>query len=128
MDTQYTVGVAGGVPVTFISVGPNNNDGIDGFLDIINFLIKEASQPQVLSTSYGFDEPGIPTSIAKYDLLIVFKVATNGSKPALYVTRICSLVLGVHPSSSRQATAAFRVPSHSLAPHLSPPSPRDVLS
>ncbi|KAF8531378.1 subtilisin-like protein [Gautieria morchelliformis] len=64
LDTQYTVGIAGGVPVTFISVGSRNTDGIDGFLDIINFLISEASPPQVLSTSYGFNEPGIPLSIA----------------------------------------------------------------
>ncbi|KAF8516711.1 family S53 protease-like protein [Hysterangium stoloniferum] len=63
LDIQYTVGVAGGIPVTFISVGPNNVDGIDGFLDIINTLINEASPPQVLSTSYGFDEPDIPSSI-----------------------------------------------------------------
>ena len=71
MDIQYTVGVAGGVPVTFISVGPNNNDGIDGFLDIINFLIGETTPPQVLSTSYGFNEPDIPPTIAKYDLRFV---------------------------------------------------------
>ncbi|KAF8516716.1 family S53 protease-like protein [Hysterangium stoloniferum] len=64
LDIQYTVGVAGGIPVTFISVGPNNVDGIDGFLDIINSLLNEASPPQVLSTSYGFNEPGIPSSIA----------------------------------------------------------------
>jgi tripeptidyl-peptidase I len=50
--------------VTFISVGSKNTDGINGFLDIINFLIGEASPPQVLTTSYGFNEPGIPLSIA----------------------------------------------------------------
>lgn len=27
LDTQYTVGVASGVPVTFISVGENTHDG-----------------------------------------------------------------------------------------------------
>ncbi|KAF8585820.1 family S53 protease [Ramaria rubella] len=64
LDTQYTVGVAGGVPVTFISVGERNTDGIDGFLDIINALINETSPPQVLTTSYGFDEPDITSSIA----------------------------------------------------------------
>jgi len=64
LDTQYTVGVAGGVPVTFISVGENNPDGIDGFLDIINTLIAETSPPQVLTTSYGFDEPELTATIA----------------------------------------------------------------
>jgi hypothetical protein len=32
LDIEYTVGVAGGVPVTFISVGPDNNDGVMGAL------------------------------------------------------------------------------------------------
>jgi len=64
LDIQYTAGVAGGVPVTFISVGSVNNDGINGFLDIIDFLLGEPSPPQVLTTSYGFNEPDIPLSIA----------------------------------------------------------------
>ncbi|KAF8488535.1 family S53 protease-like protein [Gautieria morchelliformis] len=64
LDIEYTVGVAGGVPVTFISVGPDSTDGINGFLDIINALLNEASPPQVLTTSYGFNEPLIPPSIA----------------------------------------------------------------
>lgn len=64
LDTQYTVGIAGGVPVTFISVGADNQDDIDGFMDIINFLAAERNPPQVLSTSYGFDEPDVPPSVA----------------------------------------------------------------
>ncbi|KAJ7914167.1 Pro-kumamolisin, activation domain-containing protein [Mycena leptocephala] len=32
LDTQYTIGLATGVPVIFISVGANNSDGVDGFL------------------------------------------------------------------------------------------------
>ncbi|CDO76407.1 hypothetical protein BN946_scf184937.g21 [Trametes cinnabarina] len=66
LDTQYTVGIASQVPVTFISVGPDNQDGdLSGFLDIIEFLLSETNQPQVLSTSYGFDEGDIPTALAK---------------------------------------------------------------
>jgi len=64
LDTQYTIGVASGVPVTFISVGENNSDGIDGFLDIINFLISESSRPQVLTTSYGFNENELTRAVA----------------------------------------------------------------
>ena len=59
LDTQYTVGVASDVPVTFISVGEDNNDDIDGFLDIINFLLDQDTPPTVLTTSYGFNEPDI---------------------------------------------------------------------
>ncbi|OSD03903.1 family S53 protease [Trametes coccinea BRFM310] len=64
LDTQYTVGIASGVPTVFISVGERNRDGVNGFLDIINTLLGESAPPQVLSTSYGFDEPDLPTSIA----------------------------------------------------------------
>ena len=65
LDIQYTVGVASKVPVTFVSVGENNSDGIDGFLDIINFLIAMKTPPTVLTTSYGFDEPDLPSNLAK---------------------------------------------------------------
>ncbi|EKM58673.1 uncharacterized protein PHACADRAFT_89753 [Phanerochaete carnosa HHB-10118-sp] len=65
LDIQYTVGVASGVPVTFISVGENFNDGdLDGFLDIINFLLGESNPPQVLTTSYGNNENEISRSLA----------------------------------------------------------------
>ncbi|KAJ7787274.1 family S53 protease-like protein [Mycena olivaceomarginata] len=66
LDTQYTIGVATGVPVTFISVGENNPDGVDGFMDIITALIREptGTRPNVLSTSYGFDESDLSRSVA----------------------------------------------------------------
>lgn len=56
LDIQYTVGLATGVPVTFVSVGDATKDGADeGFLDIITALIAEKTPPQVLTTSYGFN-------------------------------------------------------------------------
>ncbi|KZV87124.1 family S53 protease [Exidia glandulosa HHB12029] len=59
LDIQYTVGVATGVPTVFISVGEDQDDEVFGFLDIINFLIAEDGQPQILTTSYGSDEPDL---------------------------------------------------------------------
>ncbi|SJL05011.1 related to Tripeptidyl-peptidase sed3 [Armillaria ostoyae] len=64
LDIQYTVGIATSVPTIFISVGDSSTDGVAGFLDIINFLNAEASPPQVLTTSYGFDETDISGSVA----------------------------------------------------------------
>ncbi|KAJ7245337.1 family S53 protease-like protein [Mycena rebaudengoi] len=66
LDIQYTIGVATGVPVTFISVGENGSDGLDGFQDIITTLINEAaaSRPHVLTTSYGFDETDLTRPVA----------------------------------------------------------------
>ncbi|KAJ6511967.1 family S53 protease-like protein [Mycena vitilis] len=58
LDIQYTVGIASGVPVTFVSGGETFSDGaLEGFLDIINNLSGLATVPQVLTTSYGEDEP-----------------------------------------------------------------------
>lgn len=66
LDTQYTVGIASGVPTTFISVGNNFQDGnLEGFLDIINALLAETSPPQVLTTSYGQNENTISAALAK---------------------------------------------------------------
>ena len=51
LDIQYTVGVASGVPTTFISVGERFQDGaLEGFLDIINLLLSESNPPHVLTT------------------------------------------------------------------------------
>ncbi|KAI0029777.1 family S53 protease [Vararia minispora EC-137] len=63
LDTQYTVGVATGVPVTFFSVGDNTQDGLFGFLDLANLLLSQSAPPNVLTTSYGANEPGISTTL-----------------------------------------------------------------
>ncbi|TDL21547.1 subtilisin-like protein [Rickenella mellea] len=64
LDIQYTIGVASGVPTTFISVGLNNTDHLGGFLDIITFLQKQASPPQVLTTSYAQNEDTVSQTLA----------------------------------------------------------------
>ncbi|THH04062.1 hypothetical protein EW145_g5800 [Phellinidium pouzarii] len=65
LDTQYTVGIASGVPTVFISVGDDFHDGnLEGFLDIINFLLGESDPPHVLTTSYGQNENTISRSLA----------------------------------------------------------------
>lgn len=65
IDIQYTVGIAAGVPTTFISVGEDNRDGFAGFLDITGFLLAKSDPPHALTTSYGYDEPDIPEPLAK---------------------------------------------------------------
>ncbi|PCH41060.1 family S53 protease-like protein [Wolfiporia cocos MD-104 SS10] len=65
LDIQYTVGLATGVNTTFISVGEDNSDGdLGGFLDIIEFLLKQDNPPSVLTTSYGNNEADIPEKMA----------------------------------------------------------------
>ena len=60
------MGVATEVPTFFISVGEDFHDGaLEGFLDIINFLLDESNPPQVLTTSYGENESSISRALAK---------------------------------------------------------------
>lgn len=65
LDTQYTIGIASGVPVTFISCGERTNDGLGGFLDWANFVNNEAAPPQVVTTSYGQNENEVSSKLAK---------------------------------------------------------------
>ncbi|KAJ7920267.1 family S53 protease [Mycena leptocephala] len=64
LDTQYTIGIATGVPVIFISAGDDNPDGLNGFLDMILLLISDPNRPSVLTTSYSFQaETDLPIQL-----------------------------------------------------------------
>lgn len=62
LDIQYTVGVASGVPIQFLSEG---GDGITGFMDIGAYVMNLSSPPTVISTSYSFDERDLSTLIMR---------------------------------------------------------------
>ncbi|KAJ7170953.1 family S53 protease [Mycena filopes] len=65
LDVQYTVGIATNVPVFFVSVGEDFEDGdLEGFLDIVNFLSAEDDIPQVMTTSYGENETDMTKALA----------------------------------------------------------------
>lgn len=61
LDIQYTVGLATNVPVIFASTGSITNDS--EILDVVNFFLKQPSPPQVITTSYGFDEDMLSPSL-----------------------------------------------------------------
>ncbi|KAF5328534.1 hypothetical protein D9758_017940, partial [Tetrapyrgos nigripes] len=65
LDIQYTVGLATGVPTTFISAGCALCDGAHGFLDVVEFISNQTNPPQVISMSYGFTEEEISPDLAK---------------------------------------------------------------
>ncbi|KAI9058090.1 family S53 protease-like protein [Trametes sanguinea] len=55
LDIQYTVGVATGVPVVYVFVGTQWQDGpeFQGWLDQANYLLSQENPPQVMTTSWG---------------------------------------------------------------------------
>ncbi|KAI0294261.1 family S53 protease [Multifurca ochricompacta] len=68
LDIQYTIGVASGLRTTFFSVGRVvnlNKDGTSDFVNLADFLLHMRHPPQVLTTSYGFNEPDIHGSVAR---------------------------------------------------------------
>jgi tripeptidyl-peptidase-1 len=63
--SQYTVGIATGVPINFLSVGNDVDDGnLGGFLDTVNFISSEPAVSTVVTTSYDFDEKDLPLALA----------------------------------------------------------------
>ncbi len=63
--SQYTVGVASGVAVTYISVGSSVAFGIQEFIDLANVLLAEGDLLNVLVTTCGFNEDQVSAITAK---------------------------------------------------------------
>ncbi|KAF8189516.1 family S53 protease-like protein [Mycena galopus ATCC 62051] len=61
LDTQYTVGLATGVPVEFLTVG---GDFETGLLDTTTYLDGVDNPPTVMTTSYAEDEEDFGISLA----------------------------------------------------------------
>ena len=77
-----------GVPVTFISVGEDVNDGaLGGFLDMTNFLLGESNPPQVLTTSYGENEDVISRPLAKW---VTLRLLSRIHIDALIPSNLCT--------------------------------------
>lgn len=74
LDVQYTAGIASGVPISFVSVGPTDTETDKEFFialqDEANALLSMKSPPTVLTSSYSLNENLISRSLAK--LVIMF--------------------------------------------------------
>ncbi|KAH9915907.1 family S53 protease [Fomitopsis serialis] len=64
LDIQYTVGLATGVPVTYLLAGNDTHDGLSGYLDTVNYVLNQASPPPVMTTSYSANEDVISEKLA----------------------------------------------------------------
>ncbi|KAF9373094.1 hypothetical protein CPB97_000811 [Podila verticillata] len=76
LDIQYTAGLATGVPTVFISSGQAN---MNGFINIANFLLQQATPPTVLSISYGFNENVVSTTEANKLCDIFMQLGARGT-------------------------------------------------
>ncbi|KAI9068395.1 subtilisin-like protein [Trametes sanguinea] len=109
LDLQYTTGLATDVPITVVTVGSDNHDGIAGFLDVVNNLLAQEQLPQVLTTSFGFTEKDIPAAIGSnlcnaYAQLgargtTVLFASGDGGVSGIQATQDCTTFLPTFPSS-----------------------------
>ena len=63
--------MATNVPVDYVMVGLKwKDDGLNGYLDEINYLLSLDHPPQVLTTSYGYPEDTFPFNLTEYVLTL----------------------------------------------------------
>lgn len=80
MDVELTIGIATGVPVTFLTVGgSNDSDFNQGLLDSSTYLTSLANPPTVVTTSYGSNENLFSASIATSALKDVLRYFIESS-------------------------------------------------
>lgn len=72
LDIQYTVGIASGVPISFVSVDANftapdeiQEDFPISLQNEANYLLSLSPPPTVLTSSYGLDESAFSSRLAK---------------------------------------------------------------
>ncbi|KAJ6534417.1 family S53 protease [Mycena capillaripes] len=63
IDIQYTVGVAGNVPTTYL-LDQANSDASISYMDTINWLLSQEDPPTVFTTSYANEEAAFTQSAA----------------------------------------------------------------
>ena len=58
------VGIATDVPVTYLLVGNETTDGLNGYLDTVNHVLNETLPRPVMTTSYSSNEDEISEKLA----------------------------------------------------------------
>ncbi|KAF7375853.1 Peptidase S53 domain-containing protein [Mycena sanguinolenta] len=64
IDIQYTVGIAGNVPTTYVLDENDSGDAAIGYMDTINWLLTQETPPTVFTTSYANEEAQFTLSTA----------------------------------------------------------------
>ncbi|KAJ7114272.1 peptidase S8/S53 domain-containing protein [Mycena epipterygia] len=63
IDIQYTVGVAGNVPTTYL-LDQSGSDAAISYMDTINWLLSQEDPPTVFTTSYANEEAELTQSVS----------------------------------------------------------------
>ncbi|KAJ7620281.1 subtilisin-like protein [Roridomyces roridus] len=66
VDIQYTVGIATGIPIDFLSVGGDASaaSSATSFIDTISFVASAENPPSIVTSSYGFTESDVGVALA----------------------------------------------------------------
>ncbi|KAI9066614.1 family S53 protease [Trametes sanguinea] len=76
-DTQYTIGLASGVPVHFIQVGEES--GHDPWLDTVTYLLGQSAPPHVVTTSYAEAEDNVSQAYANNICNMYMQLGARGT-------------------------------------------------
>lgn len=113
-----------------MTVGAQNQDGLSGFLDQIQFLLKQDPAPLVLTTSFGFEEAPFAEQAPDLAQWVIFRLRDGlGRIDELFVGRSAmptrSSVPAARPSSLHLAMVACPVrrrATRAMARRSPPPS------
>ncbi|KAI0646040.1 subtilisin-like protein [Trametes meyenii] len=106
LDIQYTVGVATGVPIVYVFVGTQNQDGaFRGWLDEVNHLLAEEDPPQVMTTSWGaFQESSFSQPVTER---LCQAYAQLGARGVSFLVASLDEGVGCSPTNSSNFEATF---------------------
>ncbi|TFY81640.1 hypothetical protein EWM64_g2369 [Hericium alpestre] len=116
LDVQQTIGIATGIPTTFISVGSEGLLDPVGFLNAVDLLLNETSPPQVLSVSYGTDELGIDNATARAVCNGFAQLGARGV--SVIFASGDGGISGGHPDSSCTSSDTFRPVFPATCPYV----------
>ncbi|KZP29429.1 family S53 protease [Athelia psychrophila] len=82
LDIQYTVGLASGVPTSYVTVGPqilaNSTEFYHALQDEANYILKMDKPPTVLTSSYSNTESSMSRSLAKTICNLYMQLGARG--------------------------------------------------
>ena len=62
---QWALALTNGIPVTYLAIGDETTDGVNGLVDLVNFLLSKPSPPTVVTLALGENENTLTETLAK---------------------------------------------------------------
>ncbi|KAJ7686646.1 family S53 protease-like protein [Mycena rosella] len=120
LDLEYTLGIATGVPITYLLSGPGNSTTADFptmLLDGFGLLLNDTVPPQVVSTSYGADESNFTPAVAEAVCNLFMQLGARGVS-LLFSSGDGGVQGGIFTGDNSETCAAFGPTFPSGCPYI----------